>query len=169
MTRSESPVDDLLAPVDYTLADTQIGSALGVTTLPHVRELAIAGPQKVTGVSETVSRRRVFTCRPTSQAEEVPCAEKILRTLANQAYRRPVSGDELQGLLSFYQTGRKDADFEAGIRTALQAMLASPQFLMRLERAPANVKPGQNYRINDIDLASRLSYFIWGTVPDQSW
>ncbi len=167
LARSESPVDDLLAPVDYTLADTQIGSALGVTTLPHLRELAIAGPLKVTGVSETVSRRRVFTCRPTTPAEETPCAAKILRALTNQAYRRPVSGDELQGLLSFYQSGRNDSDFESGIRTALQAILASPQFLMRLERAPAGVKPGQNYRISDIDLASRLSYFIWGTVPDQ--
>jgi mono/diheme cytochrome c family protein len=167
LARSESPVDDLLAPVDYTLADTQIGSALGVTTLPHLRELAIAGPVKVTGVSETVSRRRVFTCRPTALVEEVPCAEEILRTLANQAFRRPVTGDELQGLLRFYQSGRKDGDFELGIRTALQAILASPQFLMRLERAPANVKAGQNYRISDIDLASRLSYFIWGTVPDQ--
>jgi hypothetical protein len=167
IARAESPVDDLLAPVDYTLADTQIGSALGVTTLPHLRELAIAGPHKVTGVSDTVSRRRVFTCRPTTPAEEAPCAEKILRGLANQAYRRPVSGDEMQGLMSFYQTGRKERDFESGIRTALQAMLASPQFLMRLERAPAGVKPGQNYRISDIDLASRLSYFLWGTVPDQ--
>lgn len=167
LARSESPVDDLMAPVDYTLADTQIGSALGVTTLPHLRELAIAGPHKVTGVSDTISRRRVFTCRPTTLAEETPCAEKIVRALANQAYRRPVTGDELQGLLSFYQTGRTEGEFEAGIRTAVQAILASPQFLLRLERTPANIKPGQNYRISDIDLASRLSYFIWGTVPDQ--
>ena len=167
LARSESPVDDLLAPVDYTLADTQIGAAMGVTTLPHLRELAIAGPLKVTGVSETVSRRRVFTCRPTAPAEEMPCAEKILRSLANEAYRRPVSGDEMQGLLGFYETGRKGGDFETGIRTGLQAILASPQFLMRFERAPAAVKPGQNYRISDIDLASRLSYFLWATVPDR--
>jgi Protein of unknown function (DUF1587)/Protein of unknown function (DUF1595) len=145
LARSESPVDDLLAPVDYTLADTQIGAAMGVTTLPHLRELAIAGPLKVTGVSETVSRRRVFTCRPTAPAEEMPCAEKILRSLANEAYRRPVSGDEMQGLLGFFETGRKEGDFETGIRTGLQAILASPQFLMRFERAPAAVKPGQNY------------------------
>ncbi|HXG90716.1 MAG TPA: DUF1592 domain-containing protein [Vicinamibacterales bacterium] len=167
LARAESPVDDLLAPVDYTLADTQIGSSLGITTLPHLRELAITGPSKVTGVSDTISRRRVFVCRPTTVAEEAPCAEKIVRTLANQAFRRPVNGDELQGLMNFYQTGRKERDFETGIRTALQAVLASPQFLMRLERAPAGIKPGQNYRISDIDLASRLSYFLWGTVPDQ--
>ncbi len=168
IARAESPVDDLLAPVDYTLADTQIGSALGVTTLPHLRELAITGPHKVTGVSDTVSRRRVFVCRPTTPAEEVPCAEKIVRHVASQAYRRPVSGDGLQGLLDFYKTGRSAQDFEAGIRTALQAILASPEFIFRLERSPAGVKPGQNYRITDIDLASRLSYFLWATVPDQT-
>jgi mono/diheme cytochrome c family protein len=167
IARSESPVDDLMAPVDYTLADTQIGSALGITTLPHLRELAITGPHKVTGVSETISRRRVFVCRPTSPAEETPCAERIVRQLANQAYRRPVSGDELKGLLSFYTTARQEQDFEGGIRNAVQAILASPQFIFRLERAPLGVRPGQNYRIADIDLASRLSYFLWGTVPDQ--
>jgi hypothetical protein len=167
IARSESPVDDLMAPVDYTLADTQIGSALGITTLPHLRELAIMGPHKVTGVSDTVSRRRVFVCRPTAPAEEAPCAERIIRNLANYAYRRPVSGDEVQGLMRFYQDGRKQGDFEIGVRTALQAILASPQFIFRLERAPAGVKPGQNYRITDIDLASRLSYFLWSTAPDQ--
>ncbi len=98
IARSESPVDDLMAPVDYTLADTQIGSALGITTLPHLRELAITGPHKVTGVSDTVSRRRVFVCRPTTPAEEAPCAERIVRQLASQAFRRPVSGDEVKGL-----------------------------------------------------------------------
>jgi hypothetical protein len=165
--RSMSPVDDLMAPVDYTLADTQIGSALGITTLPHLRELAITGPHTITGVSDTVSRRRVFLCRPTTPAEEAPCAERIVRQLASQAFRRPVSGDEVRGLLDFYQTGRMEKDFETGVRTALQAILASPQFIFRLERAPAGVRPGQNYRITDIDLASRLSYFLWGTVPDR--
>jgi mono/diheme cytochrome c family protein len=167
IARAESPVDDLIAPVDYTLADTQIGAAMGITTLPHLRELAITGPHKVTGVSDTISRRRVFTCRPTTPAEEEPCAEKIIKQLATQAFRRPVSGDEVQGLLDFYRTGRKEKDFETGIRTSLQAVLASPQFLFRLERAPAGVKPGGNYRISDIDLASRLSYFLWATVPDR--
>jgi hypothetical protein len=138
-----------------------------VTTLPHLRELAITGPTNVTGISDSISRRRVFVCRPTTPAEEGPCAEKIVRQLASTAFRRPVSGDEVKGLLSFFDTARETGDFEAGIRSALQAVLASPQFLFRLERAPAGVKPGQNYRISDIDLASRLSYFLWGTVPDQ--
>ena len=121
----------------------------------------------MTGVSDTVSRRRVFICRPTAPTEEAPCAEKIVRHLATTAFRRPVSGDEVKGLVGFYESGRKKGDFESGVREALQAVLASPQFIFRLERAPAGVKPGQNYRITDIDLASRLSYFLWSTVPDK--
>jgi mono/diheme cytochrome c family protein len=167
IARAESPVDDLIKPIDYTLADTQIGSALGVTTLPHLRELEINGPHKVTGVSDTVSRRRVFICRPTTPAEESPCAERIVRHLAGTAFRRPATGDEVKGLLNFYESARKEGDFELGVRTALQAVLASPQFIFRLERAPAGVRPGQIYRISDIDLASRLSYFLWSTVPDK--
>ena len=167
IARGESPVDDLIKPIDYTLADTQIGSALGVTTLPHLRELEINGPHRVTGVSDSVSRRRVFICRPTTPAEEAPCAERIVRHLASTAFRRPVTGDEVKGLLGFWENGRKEGDFELGVRTVVQAVLASPQFIFRLERTPAGVRPGQIYRINDIDLASRLSYFLWSTVPDQ--
>jgi hypothetical protein len=167
LQRWESPPDDLIKPIDYTLADTQIGSALGVTTVPHLRELEINGPHRVTGVSDTVSRRRVFVCRPTSPAEEAPCAEKIVRHLASTAFRRPVSGDEVKGLVGFYEQGRNEGDFETGVRHALQAILASPQFIFRLERAPAGVRAGQIYRISDIDLASRLSYFLWSTVPDK--
>ena len=165
--RWESPADDLIKPIDYTLADTQIGSALGVTTVPHLREMEVNGPHRVTGVSDTISRRRVFVCRPTSPDEEAPCAEKIVRHLASTAFRRPVSGDEVKGLIGFYDQGRNEGDFESGVRHALQAVLASPQFIFRLERAPAGVKVGQTYRITDIDLASRLSYFLWSTVPDK--
>jgi cytochrome c551/c552 len=167
IARAESPVDDLIKPIDFTLADTQIGASLGVSTLPHLRELEINGPHKVTGVSDSVSRRRVFICRPTSLAEEAGCAEKIVRHLSSTAFRRPVSADEVKGLLTFYDNGRRKGDFETGIREALQAILASPQFIFRLERAPAGVRAGQSYRISDIDLASRLSYFLWSTVPDK--
>jgi mono/diheme cytochrome c family protein len=165
--RWESPADDLIKPIDYTLADTQIGSALGVTTVPHLREMEVNGPHRVTGVSDTISRRRVFVCRPTTSAEEAPCAEKIVRHLGSTAFRRPVSGDEVKGLVGFYEQGRKEGDFETGVRHSLQAVLASPQFIFRLERAPAGVKAGQTYRVSDIDLASRLSYFLWSTVPDK--
>jgi Protein of unknown function (DUF1592)/Protein of unknown function (DUF1588)/Protein of unknown function (DUF1587)/Protein of unknown function (DUF1585)/Protein of unknown function (DUF1595)/Planctomycete cytochrome C len=165
LTRFDGPVDDLLAPIEYTLADTQIGSAIGVTVLPHLRDLAITGPYRVTGVSETPSRRRIFSCRPMAASEEFPCARQILSSLATQAYRRP-SGGDLESLLKFYESGRKDGDFESGIRMALQAILASPYFVFRFEPAPTTARPGQNYRIGDLELASRLSYFLWATSPD---
>ena len=165
--RTDAPVDDLLAPVEQTLADTQIGSGIsGVTTLPHLREFAVVGPSRVTGVSETPSRRRVFTCRPLAASEEVGCATKILAALATRAYRRPASADDVEGLLTFYKAERAKSGFEAGIRTALQAMLASPHFIFRLEEAPAAARPGQSYALNGLDLASRLSFFLWGSGPD---
>jgi mono/diheme cytochrome c family protein len=162
----EAPVDDILAPQDYTLADSQIGSGFGITTLPHVRDFAISGPFNVTGVSDTVSRRTVFSCRPTTAAEEAGCAAEILRRLATQAYREPASTDDVKALLSFYDRGRRDADFEAGIRAALEALLASPRFVFRLEQPPASARVGDTFAVADLDLASRLSFFVWGTVPD---
>jgi hypothetical protein len=165
--RSEAPVDDLLAPVEQTLADTQIGSSIAVSTLPHLREFAVVGPQRVTGVSDTPSRRRVFTCRPLSAAEELACASRIVTALATKAYRRPASPADVDGLMKFYKNERETGGFESGIRTALQAVLASPQFIFRLEEAPGAARPGQAYKINDLDLASRLSFFIWGSGPDE--
>jgi hypothetical protein len=159
-------IDDLVAPIDYTLADTEYGDNVGMTALPHVRDFSVTGPYTVTGVSDTPSRRRVFVCRPLSAAEEIPCARRIVANLAGQAYRRAAGNEDVESLMQFYAEGRKGRDFEAGIRAALQALLASPHFLFRLEEMPAGVKPGQNYRITDLDLASRLSYFIWGTIPD---
>src|SRR5690349_12614333 len=161
--RFDAVPDDLLPPIDHSLADSQIGSGFGITTLPHLREFAVSGPFKVTGVSETPSRRRIFSCRPTSAAEEVSCANEIIRKIAMQAYRGPLSTQDVDGLMKFYAQGRKDGgDFESGIRMALQAVLASPRFLFRLEEAPATVRAGQNYRISDLDLATRLSFFLWG-------
>ena len=166
VARFDAVPDDLLPPIDHSLADSQIGSGFGITTLPHLREFAVGGPFKVTGISDTPSRRKVFTCRPTSAAEEASCATEIIRKIATQAYRGPVTAADLDGLNKFYAQGRKDGDFESGIRMALQAILASPRFLFRLEEAPATVRPGQNYRITDLDLATRLSFFLWGSGPD---
>jgi hypothetical protein len=156
--------DDLVMPLENTLADVSIGQ--GITLLPHMRELRILGPSKVTGISDTPSRRRIFTCRPTTQAEEMGCARQIIERLATQAFRGPVSGDDVQGIMSFYNEGRSSQDFEAGIRLAVQAILASPRFVFRFEEAPTTLKAGQTYRLNDADLASRLSFFLWGTAPD---
>ena len=162
----EAPVDDILAPQDYTLADSQIGSGFGITTLPHVRDFSVSGPFSVTGVSDTVSRRRVFSCRPTTLAEEAPCATDILGRMASQAYREPATSGDVQTLFRFYEQGRKGADFEAGIQAALEALLASPRFVFRLEQPPAAARVGQTFQVADLDLASRLSFFLWGAGPD---
>ncbi len=163
----EGPDNDLIQPIEYKLADSNIGSAYGVTTLPHLRDLLVTGPFVVTGVSETASRRRIFSCRPTAPEEENPCGRAILERLARQAYRRPVTEDDIGDLMIFFEIGREEGGFEAGIRVAIQAMLASPHFVFRLEEVPAGVQPGEVYPIGDIDLASRLSYFLWGTYPDE--
>ena len=133
--RFEGPVNDLIAPIDHTLADTQIGVAYGITTLPHLKDLAIVGPQHVTGVSTTPSRDRIFTCRPTTAADEAACASKIVTRLATQAFRRPASRRDIDALMRFYADGRKERDFESGIAAALEAILASPQFVFRVEPA----------------------------------
>src|SRR5690606_5361778 len=132
-----------------------------------LKDLIIKGPHNPTGVSETPSRERIFTCRPTRAEEERPCAQKIISELAPKAYRRPVTAQDLEPILAFYDQGAQEGGFEIGVRTALQAILASPHFIFRLEEEPAGVKPGQIYRIPDLDLASRLSFFLWGTPPDE--
>jgi len=159
-------IDDLVAPIDYTLADTEYGDNAGIYVLPHVRDFSITGPLKVTGVSETPSRRRIFICRPLSPGDEIPCARKIVQSLASTAYRRPANNEDVESLMEFYAEGRKGHDFETGIKLAIQAMLASPKFVFRFEAEPTTVRPGQPYRLADLDLASRLSFFIWDTVPD---
>ncbi|HET7373604.1 MAG TPA: DUF1592 domain-containing protein, partial [Gemmatimonadaceae bacterium] len=163
--RSIGPVDDLLAPIDQTLIDTRIGTGYGVTMAPHIQELAISGPASVTGVSDTPSRRRIFTCKPgPGVASERACATDILKRLATQAYRGPVR-DDLNDLLQFYTQARNEAgDFEEGIRFGIQGILANPRFMFRVEQEPPTA--GSLYRISDADLASRLSFFLWGTIPD---
>jgi hypothetical protein len=166
LQRFEAPVDDLMAPIEHTLADTTIGTDYGIKTLPHLREFRINGPHNVTGISETVSRRKIFTCRPTAEAEERPCAQRIVSQLATRAYRRPLNESDIEGLMSFYETGAAEGGFESGVRTALQAILASPHFVFRLEVA-ADDRGGGVRRLSDLALASRLSFFLWGTVPDE--
>ncbi len=164
--RFEGPVNDLVAPIDHTLADTQIGVALGITTLPHVKDFSIVGPYNVTGISDTASRRKIFSCRPTSADDEAACASKIIRTLATQAFRGNLAERDLTSLMKFYADGRKEGDFEYAIGGAIEAILASPQFLFRLESTPTTLRAGQSYRLSDGELASRLSYFVWGSAPD---
>ncbi len=167
--QSEGPVDDLMSPHEWSLADRQIGvSGYGVTALAHLKDLVVNGPHNPTGVSETPSRRRIFTCRPTSPGEQTECAEDILIRLGTQAYRRPLTEVDLVALRTFYEAGAEIGGFESGIAFALQAMLASPDFVFRFEEPPEDYEPGESYRISDLDLASRLSFFLWGTPPDQA-
>ncbi len=162
----EGEVDDLIRPIDHTLADGQIGIGLGVTTQQHLQRVTILGPFAVTGVSATPTRRAIFSCRPTAPAEARPCASEIVGRLAAKAYRRPVSDADVEGLLAFYDRGAEAGGFERGVRTALQAILASPHFLFRLERRPGNAPAGGVYPLGGADLASRLSFFLWGSPPD---
>jgi hypothetical protein len=164
----EGVEDDLIKPIDHTLADTQIGVGYGVTTLPHLRNMAVVGPFEVTGVSDNATRRAIFTCRPTAPAEAEPCARRIIERVGTQAYRRPLSKADVDELMPFYLEGAKNGGFEQGIRTSLQAMLTSLHFIFRVEDMPATVPASGVYRLNDVDLASRLSFFLWGTIPDQT-
>jgi len=163
----EGSEDDLIRPIDHTLADTQIGVGYGVTTLPHLRNFGVVGPTEVSGVSDNPTRRKIFACRPTTPAEEPACARRIIQRLTTEAYRRPATAADIEELMPFYKQGAAAGGFEGGIRTATQAMLASLHFLFRVEETPARVAPGAVYRINSMDLASRLSFFLWGTGPDQ--
>jgi hypothetical protein len=134
-----------------------------------VQALTIVGPYAATGVGDTSSRREIFACRPSVAVEELPCVRRILARLATRAYRRPVfEGDaELEQLMLFYRFGREEGgDFEVGIQYALSRLLVDPRFLYRFEREPAGVRVGDVYRIDDFDLASRLSFFLWSSIPD---
>ena len=136
---------------------------------PSVDRISIGGPYRAAGtadVSDSPSRRKVFVCRPKDSAAEEPCARKILSTLATRAYRRPVTEQDVRTLLGFYKAGRADGGFDAGIERGLARMLAAPSFLFRIEREPANAAPGTVYRLSDLDLASRLSFFLWSSIPD---
>ncbi len=164
--RTEGPYEDLIRPHDWSWAGAGAGGT-GITTLPHMRDLIITGPTRITGLSETASRQKIFICRPTSPKDERPCAQQILTKLGAEAYRRTLTPGDVEALLHFYDNGAKKGGFELGIRTALEAILASPHFVLRLEREPEGVKPGQTFRISDLDLATRLSFFLWGTPPDE--
>ena len=132
-----------------------------------VGSLSIAGPFNITGAGETPSRALIFSCRPSASMEETRCAEQILSTLARRAYRRPVTNDDLPILMSLYEQGKAQGGFESGIRMALQKILVSPEFLFRIEFDPKKVAKNGNYEITDLELASRLSFFLWSSIPDE--
>ena len=163
--RGDGPYEDLLRPHEWSLAGGGSGGN-GITSLPHLRDLMVSGPYNTTGISETATRSKVFSCRPTVPSEELGCAREIVSRLASEAYRRPLSDNDISGLMNFYSAGSARGGFEGGVRRALEAILASPHFVFRFEREPENKDPGETYRLSDVDLASRLSFFLWGMPPD---
>ncbi len=133
---------------------------------PYVGQVSFTGPLSVAGSGDTPSRQRIFVCEPSSTAKEEPCARTILSTLARRAYRRPVTTSDVEQLMTFYRKGRAEGDFTRGIQIGLERLLASPDFLFRIEVDPSNLRPGAVYRLSDIELASRLSFFLWSSIPD---
>ena len=140
----------------------------GIMQSPQISQLTIQGPAQGAPPRETPSRRKILTCIPSSGADELSCARTILTALARKAYRRPLTENDVSALISFYKTGRENGKFEDGIERGLQFILAHPEFVFRTETAPASVKPGDAYRISDLELASRLSFFLWSNGPDEA-
>jgi len=173
------------SPVDLRLDGARLKRFDARGRSPEVTKLIVGGPYAPTGRGDTPSRRTIFVCHPTAAAQEASCAKTILRTLARRAFRHPVTNADIQPLYDFYARARKGSDFEAGIQAAIEAMLVSPEFLFRIEQDPpekstpvrlraddigsASARQPQNgaaYRITDVELASRLSFFLWSTIPD---
>ena len=167
LQKSHAANEDLVRrPVSSTY-DVFIGMQYGYTTAPHLSRLAITGPYNATGLGETPSRQRIFTCRPTSAADETGCARRILTTLVRRAFRRAPTSADVESMLGFYQQERNSTgNFEAGIEMALRRILADPEFIFRFEPTPAGASPNVPYRVSDTELASRLSFFLWSTIPD---
>jgi hypothetical protein len=133
---------------------------------PHIDEVILTGPFNATGAADTPSRRRLFVCQAKAEADEVGCARQILSTVARRAYRSDVSERDLATLMEFFKQGRNGGSFDSGIDLALRRVLASPKFIFRTERDPAGLAPQAAYRVSDVDLASRLSFFLWSSIPD---
>jgi hypothetical protein len=139
---------------------------LDVTGHPHIETLTVTGPYNASGPGHSASRARIFACTPSGADDERACAADILATLARRAYRGTDTEEDLAALLAFYDAGSRGRGFEAGVQTAVERLLSSPKFLFRIERSPASVEPGAAYPLGDVELASRLSFFLWSSIPD---
>jgi mono/diheme cytochrome c family protein len=142
------------------------GQVNELSNYPVIGALNIQGPFNASPPTESASRTKVFTCRPEAAADEEPCAREIVSTLLKRAFRRPVTSGDLEIFMGFYENARESGTFDDGIELALRRILASPQFLIRAEEEPESVAPGESYRISDLELASRLSFFLWSSMPD---
>lgn len=166
ISKFDGPVQDHNRLIENTILDTTISITPEMTGLPHLQALAVTGPFDPTGVSDNASRARVFSCRPATAAENERCATQIVSRLAGLAFRRPATSEDMESLMTFYQRGEKEGGFEEGIRAAVQALLAKPEFIFRFERRPAATATA-TYRISDLELATRLAYFLWSSIPDE--
>ncbi len=160
-----------LAPIldldqHFMRSTLQTGPTPGLTFFPHIGTVRIEGPFNAVAATDSPSRRKIFVCRPNGAADEASCARRIITNLASRAFRAPADGADVNSLMQFYEGGRREENFEHGIEMALARVLASPKFIYRIEEEPANLKAGDIYRISDLDLASRLSFFLWSTGPD---
>ena len=153
----QTPVTDYAYAWDYGRPDDMQPAVAGIT---------VGGPYNSTGIGETASRKRILTCTPANASEEETCAREVISTLARRAFRRPVTDADIKDLLTFYESGKADGGFEEGIVTALQRILVDPEFLFRVEKDPKDIAPGTAHRITDLELASRLSFFLWSSIPD---
>ena len=165
LATNDVPGSELNRPFQRTMNTP--GSIPGCLFYPHVGQVWIEGPYDAAGASGTTSREKIFVCRPAAQRDEAPCARTILSTLVKHAYRRPAAASDLGTLMEFYQQGRGNGgSFDDGIEAALQRVLVDPEFVYRSEQEPAGLPAGKSYRVNDLALASRLSFFLWSSVPD---
>jgi len=156
-------------PVDLRLDGARVKRFdVVAATPPEITRLVVGGPYAPAGRGDTPSRRKIFVCRAAQPAQEPACARTILTTLARRAFRRPVTKADVEPLYAFYEQGRTGADFESGIQAAVEAMLVAPEFLFRIEQDPAPARPGEPHRITDVELASRLSFFLWSSIPDEA-
>ena len=166
VSKFDGPVQAHYRLIEQTLADTSVNTAPEIPILPHLQAFSVTGPFNPTGVSESPSREKIFICRPADTDQEEVCATKIISELAGKAFRRPITPEDLESLLEYYEYGTEEGGFESGIQAAIQAILAKPEFIFRFEKEPQGAAPGTLYQISDLELASRLAYFLWSTIPD---
>jgi hypothetical protein len=164
--KNYAPIEDIIAQPSNTLLDPLFNGTPEVTMIAHVGSVTVDGPYNASGAGDTPSRRKIFTCRPQASSEEEDCAREILSTLAYRAYRQPVSTEHLSVLMDFFVRGRAEGGFDKGIEFGLQRILSSPQFVFRFERDPRRGDPTDAYRVSDLELASRLAFFLWSSIPD---
>jgi cytochrome c551/c552 len=168
LQKSYDAIEDLVHRPAASTFDSNIGMQYGYSTVPHLARVDVTGPYKATGPGDTPSRRRIFVCHPNTAADEIPCARQILSNMVRRAFRREPAEADLESLLSFYQQEKtRTGNFETGIEMALRRILADPEFVFRFEPPPASAQPNQPYRISDTELASRLSFFLWSSIPDE--